>query len=153
MALIGGSYVFFLTLYLFIGAAIIPLINPPFNKVTIKTKASEKERVEYTLRVVAIIHATLVTFLSYYGMFGMCDTNFFTTDYCRLTPKVYHVLAAILTIGYLLQDLIMVTLFTHENTTLIYQTYAHHYAGIIAFYFALVLRPLESPTLLGAIAN
>jgi hypothetical protein len=121
--------------------------------VKVQNKSSKKERIEYTLRVVAIIHAILVTFLSYYGMFGMCDTNFFSSDYCRLTPKVYHVLAAILTIGYLLQDLIMVTLFTHENTTLIYQTYAHHYAGIIAFYFALVLRPVGSPVLLGAIAN
>lgn len=153
LALIGVSYVFFMVLYLFIGTFLIPLINPPFLRVKTQNKASKKERIEYTLRVVAIIHATLVTFLSYYGMFGMCDTNFFASDYCRLTPKVYHVLAAILTIGYLLQDLIMVTLFTHENTTLIYQTYAHHYAGIIAFYFALVLRPLGSPVLLGAIAN
>ena len=32
LALIGASYVFFFSIYLFIGKAIIPIINPPFNK-------------------------------------------------------------------------------------------------------------------------
>ena len=152
LALIGASYVFFLVIYILMGAVVLPLLNPTFNKLP-KPQLTSRERVDYIARVVAIIHATLVTIFSYYGMFHMCDANFFTSETCRHTPKVFHVLSAIFTIGYLLQDLIVITLFKHDNTTLTYQTYAHHYAGIIAFYFSLVLRPLGSPILLGAIAN
>ena len=73
---------------------------------------------------------------------------------CMITPKLYHGLSALFTIGYLCFDLFMTSVFNHDpGSALSYQTYAHHIAGIISFYTALVLRPSTSPIVICAVAN
>lgn len=115
-----------------------------------------KPQVDYLTRVIAIIHATIVTVIAYYGCFYYCDdpkSSIFTDSHCRNSPKLIHVLSCIFTIGYLSFDFLMTLLFNHENHSLTFQTYAHHVAGILSFYAALVLRPHSSPFLMGAVAN
>jgi TLC domain len=117
---------------------------------------TSKKRVDYLTRVVAIIHAALVTIFAYYGVFHLCEDpskSVFTSQECLLTPKLFHVLSAVVTIGYLSFDLIATLVFNHENNTLTYQTYAHHVAGIVSFYAALVCKPQTSVFLIGAVAN
>lgn len=115
-----------------------------------------KKKIDYLMRIIAIIHAIIVTVMAYFGCFTMCDepgANIFTSRQCLLTPKLFHAVAAIITIGYLTFDFVM-TILIHENTTLIYQTYAHHIAGAVSFYSALVLRPnLPTAFVIGAVAN
>lgn len=152
LTLIAYAYLFFLALYLLFGIFILPLTNPTFNRLP-RPFLISRERTDYQARVIAIIHATLVTILAFIGMYSYCDESFFTSHECRHHPRVYHVLASIVTVGYLLQDLIVIALFRHATSAIQLQTYAHHVAAIAGFYTALVLRPQGSPFLLAAIAN
>lgn len=102
-------------------------------------------------RIIAIIHAILVTIIAAYSCFYLCPI-FGEDDRCRFQTLSYHALSALITIGYLLFDLLATLFFNHHETVLTYQTYAHHVAGILAFYTALLFQR-ESPFLMGAIAN
>ena len=129
-------------------------LSPTYRKLP-GSKFTSSKRVDYLTRLVAILHAFLVTFIAFHASFFSCDSNLtiFQDDLCRLEPKNYHALSALLTIGYLLFDLLATSLFNHQSNLLTYQTYAHHIAGITAFYFSLIVKPFGSPYLMGALAN
>ncbi|TNV76592.1 hypothetical protein FGO68_gene15160 [Halteria grandinella] len=140
--------------YLFSGI-LCHLLLPSYRHLPLPHFTSKK-RVDYLTRVIAILHALLVTALAYYGIFHLCDDNkqsILSSRQCLTTPKLFHLLSAIITIGYLSFDLLATASFNHENNPLTYQTYMHHVAGIVAFATALVLRVQGSPFLIGAIAN
>lgn len=72
-----------------------------------------RKRVDYLTRVIAILHAALVTVFAYYGCFIMC--NIFSDPEFIVKPKNFHVLSTIVTIGYLTFDLLATGIFNHES--------------------------------------
>lgn len=154
LPLIAGAFTATLATYL-ISGILLHLLSSSYRALPLPMFTSKK-RVDYLTRVVAIIHAALVTALAYYGMVSYCEEpskNILTSRKCLTTPRVYHLLSAVVTIGYLSFDLVMTLAFNHESNKLTYQTYLHHVAGITAFSTALILRVQGSPYLMGAIAN
>ncbi len=118
LVLITLSFGFFFLLYL--GSAITTDCLFASVAALPKPMLTHKKRVDYNTRVVAIIHAAIVTVLAYYGCFVICEggQNIFTSWECMSKPKVFHVLSAIITIGYLSFDLMATACFVHENNTL-----------------------------------
>lgn len=99
-------------------------INPDYRALPASPSIfTGKKRVDYMTRVIAIWHAIVVTVLAYFGCFHLCDnpqSTIFTDMQCLLTPKLYHVISATFTIGYLSFDFLATALFNHENNTLTY---------------------------------
>jgi hypothetical protein len=132
------SYFFFMFTYI-ISGIIMTLISSNYRALP-GPKFTSRQRVDYLTRIIAIIHAIIVTLASYYSCFHLCPI-FGTDDSCRLYSLNYHAIFCILSIGYLFFDLSATIMFNHNSNTLTYQTYAHHIAGILAFYLALIVRP------------
>ena len=99
----------------------MPLVSKSFRALP-GPKFTNSKRVDYLTRIGAIIHAILVTLIAAHACFYSCDSgkSIFQDDECRLQPKVYHALSALVTIGYLAFDFIATLLFNHSNTLLTY---------------------------------
>lgn len=157
--MILGCFSVIMSVYIII-ALVFQRWNPVFRALPGEKQGhsnfTSKKRVDYLTRVIAIWHGIIVTVLAFFGCFYLCDNpqaSIFTDMQCLLTPKLYHVISASITIGYLTFDFLATFLFNHENNALTYQTYAHHVAGIVSFYSALVLRPSSSAFIIGTVAN
>ena len=120
LSLIFASFNFFLLLYVIFGL-VMPRVSRAYAALPSPRWTSSK-RVDYLTRVVAIAHAVMVTVVAAHASFYSCNTgqSIFADDACRLQPKNYHALSALLTIGYLLFDFCATLLFNHTNTMLTY---------------------------------
>ena len=54
-------------------------------------------------------------------------------------PKNFHQISALVTIGYLTYDLLVLLFLIRDHSALTYQTYIHHFFAIAAFYIALIM--------------
>lgn len=82
-----------MVLFLFLYGALDYVLSRCFTEFKI---LHGKKRVEYVARVIAIIHATVVTIIAYFGCFHYCDDptkTIFTDRQCYLTPKNLHVIS------------------------------------------------------------
>eukprot|EP00347_Sterkiella_histriomuscorum_P001061 403373482 len=104
---------------------------------------NNKQRAQYIDAYIAIIHAIAVTFLAFIGIFMTCDkrdSHMLNDQDCLRNPKNFHQFSALVTIGYLVFDFFVCAILIRDNTSLQYQTYAHHIIGASAFYMALVME-------------
>ena len=97
---------------------------------------SSEKRCEYRTYVISPVHAIVATLLSTIAMLYICGEGrtVFNNDACMDTTRYIHIWALLHTCGYFLVDFIFLYFVVKGNTTLDYQTYAHHLVAVTTFY-------------------
>lgn len=113
-------------------------LNSIFNKVFREMSFTEKSL--YISKILSILHAVFVCVLSFYAMIYLCENpnnTIFSDSDCLNSPKVFHRFSALITIAYLIQDLIAMIFLCRDFTPLGYQFMLHHVTAISSFSLAL----------------
>ena len=94
------------------------------------------KRTEYRTYIISIIHAFGAVFLATISMWYICGDGktVFNTDECMNTVRYVHIWALLHTCGYFISDFFFLFFVIKGNSTLDYQTYAHHLVAVFTFY-------------------
>lgn len=106
------------------------------RKTSIYREMDNKKRTEYRAYIVSPIHAIGAVILSTLAMFFICGDGktVFNNDECMNTVRYVHIWALLHTCGYFIVDFFFLYFVVKGDSTLDYQTYAHHIIATTTYY-------------------